>query len=291
VGVGENSWDQWIVLDRLPAAGEKIQASERGEGAGGQIDTALLCCARLGLSAAYLGVVGADAEGARVLAPLRAARVDCSGVQVVPAAATRRAFIWVDQNGERTICAARDPELRLQVERLDSAWIESGALLLLDCEDLDLAHWAISRARAASVPVMLDADRWEPAHRDLLRGVDFPIVSGAVARGLAAADELGEGLREIMGPRTVMATATLGARGATARLGSRVLEQSPPPVEVLDTTGAGDVFRGCFAWALHRGLGAAGVLAAAVRGAALSCSGRGAQGQLPSRDALLASPG
>ena len=206
----------------------------------------------------------------------------------MPGVATRRAFIWVDRAGERTICAARPPELQLRVESSEAARIESSALLLLDCEDLEVARWAIARARAAGVPVVLDADCWEPAIRALLRVVDFPIVSGSIARELAASGSLGEGLRELMGDSTVMATATLGARGAVAHRGEQVLECSPPRVAVLDSTGAGDIFRACFVWALQRGLGAEDVLAAAVAGATDSCQGRGAQGRLPSPDTLLA---
>ena len=288
LGIGENSWDHWILVDGIPAPGGKIQAIGTGQGAGGQIATALLCCARLGLSTAYCGVVGSDAEALRVLAPLRAAGVDCAGVQRVSETPTRRAFIWIDPTGERTISAARDPRLRLDRDRLDASWIASSDLILLDCEDLDLARWVVARARAAAVPIVLDVDRWEPSLRELLRNVDFPIVSGAVARELSSTEQLGEGLREISGEHTVMAIATLGAQGATARYGNRVLEQRPPEVSVRDTTGAGDVFRGCFAWALHRGLGARGVLAAAVRGSAMACEGHGAQECLPREDLLLA---
>lgn len=287
LGVGENSWDHWIQLEGFPTPGEKVPVSATGEGAGGQIATALRSCAELGLSAAYLGAVGADGLGTRALAPLRSAGVDCSGVQVVPGAATRRAFIWVDGEGERTVFAVSDPALRMRLTELDTRRIESSALLMLDSEDLDVARWVVARARAAGVPVLLDAERWETEVREILREVDFPIVSGAMARQLSAAGDLGEGLRELMGADTVMAIATLGARGAVARHGERVLEVASPRVEVLDTTGAGDVFRGCFAWGLHRGLGAEELLAVAVRGAAFSCSGRGAQDKLPGREDLL----
>jgi len=288
LGIGENSWDRWIQVERLPAVGEKVPVTATGECAGGQIATALLGCAYLGLSTAYVGVVGDDGEGAWALAPLRAARVNCAGVQVRSGAETRRAFIWVDGLGARTICAHRDPSLRLRVERLERDLIGASALLLLDTEDRDAARWVIERAREAGVPVLLDAECCEPEVRELLRKVAFPIVSGAVAREVSAAGGLEEGLREFVGAETVMVTATLGARGAAARFGSRFIQQAPPPVDVLDTTGAGDIFRSCFAWALHRGLNADGVLATAVRGSALSCSGRGAQGHLPNRDDLLA---
>jgi sulfofructose kinase len=63
------------------------------------------------------------------------------------------------------------------------------------------------------------------------------------------------------------------------------------PIAARDTTGAGDVFHGAFAWALLEGWEARQVLRAACAAAALNCLAAGAQGGIPDRagvEALLA---
>ena len=79
---------------------------------------------------------------------------------------------------------------------------------------------------------------------------------------------------------------TRGEAGVTALCGDRWIEQPAFAIEATDTTGAGDVFHGAFAWALLEGWGAAEVLRAASVAAALNCRFPGAQGGLPDRAAL-----
>jgi len=78
-----------------------------------------------------------------------------------------------------------------------------------------------------------------------------------------------------------MAVVTLGERGAIARVDGRTLRCPAPRVAALDTTGAGDVFRGGFVWELLRGGSAESVLRAACAAAALACRQLGAQAALP----------
>ena len=81
---------------------------------------------------------------------------------------------------------------------------------------------------------------------------------------------------------------TLGAAGALARCGEGFIESPAYGVEAIDTTGAGDVFRGAFVWAVLQGWDVAAVLEAANAAAAMSCRALGAQGGLPSRGELEA---
>jgi sugar/nucleoside kinase (ribokinase family) len=57
-------------------------------------------------------------------------------------------------------------------------------------------------------------------------------------------------------------------------------------VDVVDTTGAGDVFRGAFIVALLRGDAPDAILRFANAAAALSCTRAGALGGVPTREAV-----
>ncbi len=104
LAVGQNSLDRICVVAAAPAMGSKHAVEEMLELPGGQVATAALACARLGLRTAYAGAVGADHHGVTVLAPLREAGVDVSAVRRVPGARTQMAVIHVDSHGgERTV--------------------------------------------------------------------------------------------------------------------------------------------------------------------------------------------
>ena len=74
--------------------------------------------------------------------------------------------------------------------------------------------------------------------------------------------------------------------GAAMLHGDRFIRQPAFPVDVVDTTGAGDVFRGAFIVALLRGDTAEQVLRFATTAAALSCTRPGALGGVPTLEAV-----
>lgn len=287
VGIGESSLDQLAVVEHVPAAGAKVAALECVERAGGQMATALLACARLGLRAALITSVGDDPAGQRVLAPLRKAHLDLSGVRLVPGAATRSAVILVERRtGDRTVIWHRDPRLRLKVGHLTRAQVEQGRVLQLDAVDPDVARWAAGVAREAGIPVVLDADTVVPGIRRLLAGVDFPIVGRAFAEELFGTCSPAEALRGLGALGARFPVVTLGEKGAIGGGPDRMIESPAFAVDATDTTGAGDVFHAAFAWGLLEGLGAATTLRVANAAAGLSCGALGAQGALPDRQEL-----
>jgi sugar/nucleoside kinase (ribokinase family) len=253
------------------------------------VATAVLACARLGLRTAYAGAVGDDDAAASVLAPLRRAGVDVSGVRTVRGARTRRALIYVERkSGERHVHPRRDPRLVLAPDEVDAAAVQAARALHLDAEHPEAALRAARLARAAGAAVLLDLDRPGPGVEELLRNADFPIVSRGFAEWISGSGSVAAGLGELLARGARLAVATLGAEGALARAPG-----DPAPirsegfrVEARDTTGAGDVFHAAFAFGLLQGWGRLRVLRVANAAAALSCRALGAQGGLPSRAEL-----
>jgi sulfofructose kinase len=290
VGLGQISLDRVVALPRWPRSGEKVAiTAPAASRPGGQIATAVLAAVSLGLSGRLLGAVGDDADAELALAPLCAAGVDVSRVQRVAAAPTRSAVVLVDAAGERTVLGHRDPRLSVRTDALSRDVVREARALLVDADDPEAARWAIDAAREAGVASVLDVDTADDDRIALAMSVDFPIVSEAFCADSSKSDRVSDGavcawLARLASGRAKMAVVTRGARGAIAQCGDATLEQRTFPVEPIDTTGAGDVFRGAFVWALLRGAAAARALALAAGAAALACRGQGAQGSLPAAD-------
>jgi sulfofructose kinase len=242
----------------------------------------VLAAARLGLETGFIGAVGDDAAGEAGLATLRAAGVDLRGVRTRPGVESRQALVLVEVvGGERTVLAHRSPDLVLDAGDIDPVMVTSSRSLLVDAEHPAAAQRAAAIARRAGIPVVCDVDRVEPDTLALVREVDFPIVSEGFAEQFSGNTSPEEALRGLCAPGVRMAVVTLGERGAIARVDGRTVRCPARRVTALDTTGAGDVFRGAFVWELLRGGSAETVLRAACAAAALACRELGAQSALP----------
>lgn len=289
VGLGQCSLDHVCLVEGLPQFAGKDRILDYTRLPGGQVATALLACAKLGLRTAYLGSVGDDDAAERVLAPLRSAGVDVTGVRAVAGAPTQLAVILLDRaSGERTVLWYRDPRLALRLQDLTRKRVEAGRVLHLDGGDPEVGIWASKVARESDIPVILDADTPVPGTAELLAHVDFPIVSHTFAETFFGTRDPREALRGLSSYGARMAVVTLGELGALARLGDREIESPAYRVAVADTTGAGDVFHAAFAFALLEGLDAEGCLRAANAAAGMNCRAVGAQGGLATREELEA---
>lgn len=279
LGLGEISLDQEARLPRLPGVGSKLAMTSWQEHPGGQMATALLTCARLGLSTRLLGSIGDDEAGCRALAALREAGVALDGVRIRPGVRSRGAMILVDEaTGERIVLWHRAPELALSAREVDPAEIERARLVMLDASDLECSAWVASRAQAAGVPVVVDVDSLEPDPSALLAAADFPIVPESLADELGG---VGQALADLVRRGATLPVVTRGGRGAVGLWQGTRFEAPARMVEAYDTTGAGDVFHGVFAWGLLMGHSPDELLRAANAAAGMSCRAAGAQGGIP----------
>jgi len=285
-GVGQISLDRlWLVDAAAPA--ESVPP-ELPTFCGGQVATALLALARLGLRTAWTGALGDDAAANAALAPLLAAGVDCSDARRIHGAATRRALVCVERSsGERTVHPERDPRVRLEPAELALTHIAGARALLVDAEDIPASRAAAEAAHAAGVPVVLDADCHREGLDALLARSDFPIVSRPLADFLGGGSAR-RGLQVLAARARCAAVVTLGEAGAiAARRGCNDVIASPAfAVAARDTTGAGDAFHAGFMLALIAGADLEETLRTANAVAALNCEALGAQGGLPDRTRL-----
>jgi sugar/nucleoside kinase (ribokinase family) len=223
-------------LDALPAAGEERHARDFLRSAGGGAITAI-GAARLGLSTALVSPIGADAEGEFLRAALTADGVRWAGRTVARTAVTAvlpvdadRAMATFDPGEQLTageLAAVAPRAVVLSLPRLRMA--PPGARLYATVGDAD--------ARAAS---LAGVPRLERVHALLVNEREARLMTGA-RDAAAAARRLGE-----QAPRVVV---TRGPDGALELSDGELVEARSPPHEVIDTTGAGDLFTAAYVWA------------------------------------------
>jgi sugar/nucleoside kinase (ribokinase family) len=295
-GVGENSLDLLATVPRHPAPNEKLELLDVQSLPGGQVASALVACARQGCAARYVGTFGDDDNGRIVEAALGREGVDIASCRRVHAA-NRAALILVDAvAGTRTVLWRRDPALRWPSQAMTSELIAGARVLLVDATDLEAAIAAAQAARQFGVTVVADVDAAEPGLDRLLAFVDVLIVAEAFPQAMTGEASLSAGIRALHSRfRPSVVIATLAAAGAVAWDDRDEVASPGFVVPVVDTTGAGDAFRGGFIAGWLETAPAEGEVPAlgplldrANATAALNCRAVGAQTGLPTRTEVLA---
>jgi ribokinase len=280
--VGSANVDLVARVTRVPAPGETVLATGYQTNPGGKGRNQAIAAARAGAAVAFVGCVGADPEGEVLRSSLAAESIDVTGLSTVEAP-SGRALITVSDDGENAIVVVAGANASVSAASVQAAGdpiMDADAILA----QLEIADTAVAAAfaagRSAGATTILNA---APAHpvMSLLARTDVLIVNEHEASLLAGrpvsdADSAEAAARTLVdvGPTTVVVT--LGAAGAVAVRDGQALRQPSFPVEVVDTTGAGDAACGALAAALADGADLDVALARACAAGALAVGELGA---------------
>ena len=262
--VGSVNADLTFTVDALPRPGQTVLASSLSLSPGGKGGNQAVAAARAGASVQLVAALGSDAAADQLRTHLRANDVGLGGVVTLPGP-SGSAVIMVDSAAENTIVVAPGANAHLSVNSADiRAVIADSDVVLLQLEiPIATAIAAARVARAAGAVVIVNASPAGAPPHDLLalsELADVVVVNEA---------EAAEWHWPV--PHLVI---TRGSRGASYLGDDERFDVPAPPVDAVDTTGAGDVFAGALAvdgaaatrTALRRAC-AAGALSTLVPGA------------------------
>ncbi|MFB9948262.1 PfkB family carbohydrate kinase [Rhizobium puerariae] len=222
-----------------------------------------------GLKTAYFGAVGPDADGARMLDCFRENGLVVDHVQIRDGV-TAYTEIEFDQGGDRIfafeefgVCRGYRPaedevQFLLRMRHVHIGWFDDGGVLR-------------RRLHAAGVSVSQDITVNPGAD-----GLAIAFASAGSEPGAASALA-----RQLLDEGARLAVVTRGSQGSLATDGITTAETGIRPVEVSDTTGAGDTFIAGFIAARLKGKSLQECLEAGRDAAAVTCTHFGGFPQTP----------
>jgi ribokinase len=284
VVVGSLNMDLVLNVPALPSPGQTILSRSRDRLPGGKGANQAVALARLGAGVAMVGAVGDDPDGAELLAALEAAGVSTRHVSRRPRVPTGLAVVCVTADGDNAIVVASGANATLTPDDLATAApaLPGAGLLLLQLEiPLETVLAAARAGRDHGVLVVLNAAPARDLPTGLLATVDVLVVNDGEAAALAGGEprDAAVRLRE-RGPRVVVVTR--GGQGCVVAEDRGATALPADPVEVVDTTGAGDCFAAALGFGLAEGRDARQAARFAAAAAALAVTRPGAQAT-PSR--------
>jgi sulfofructose kinase len=280
VGVGLNATDTLIVIPHFPAYGGKVPFHEEILSPGGQVASAMVTCARLGLRSKYIGTIGDDERGRVQMHSLEGSGVNLDHVQLRTGCPNQSAYILIDQStGERTVFWNRPDCLAISPEEITDDQITCARMLHIDGHDTAAVGHAAQIARAHGIPVTVDVDTIYPGFDKVLPYVDYLIASSEFPGRWTKIEDPFQALSTLQKEYGMkVAAMTLGAHGSLALVDDEFVYSPAYVVNCVDTTGAGDVFHGAFCYAVLQNMPTPEALDFSNAMAALNCTAIGARG-------------
>jgi len=274
IGMGLACLDYLLRVPDLRTVHRGCRLLEFNNEGGGLIATAMVAVARLGGRAELWTVVGQDHHGRLIEDELLREGVDLSQTVRLADWPSLFNFVLVDgRTGERVFLS---PGIGWKLSRSglegDPDWshIDSADSLLVDGFWRPMALKGLKRAREKGVPTCGDMGRIG-GNEELLELIDYLVVPRHAAEEVAGSPGL-EALTALNGFGARAVVITLGPRGSIYLADGEMGEIAAFEVEVVDTTGAGDVFHGAFAYGIARGWALRQLVLFSSAVAALKCT-------------------
>ena len=230
---------------------------------GGAPANVLAAASKLGLKTAFIGKVGYDMQGQLLRETLEENGISTDGLLMDPDVFTTLAFVQL-RGAERSFSFARKPgaDTMIREDEVDADLIRDsyifhfGSLSLTDEPARSATHYAVSCARDAGAIISYDpnyrAPLWKSREeavekmRSVIHDIDIMKVSDEETGLLTGKDDPAGAAGVLLEKGVKILVITLGSRGAMLATPKFSVTAASRPVDVVDTTGAGDSFWGGF---------------------------------------------
>jgi sugar/nucleoside kinase (ribokinase family) len=291
LGLGATTVDDLLYVPAYPPADSKVMIQRSERQCGGLTATALVAAARLGSQCVFAGALGDDEFSHFVLEAMRREGIDVTHVAPHPDAPPIHSIIIVDEGRQtRTLFYDVAGVVGALPDWPEEPVIQAARVLFVDHHGTDGMIRAARIARDNRIPVVADLERENvPRFDELISLVDHLILSRDFAVNLTGESDAALAAQQLWNSERQAVIITCGAEGCwcvTDAASNRAVHHPAFRVDVVDTTGCGDVFHGAYASTLARGLGIDERITIASAAAALKAMQRGGQAGIPTQAAV-----
>jgi sugar/nucleoside kinase (ribokinase family) len=281
VGLGQTVVDLRCFVETIPELDGTVYTERSNTEVGGMVAIALATLAKLGIRAELTSAIGDDHFGEFAVEQLQAVGVDCTNVQTVNGGVTAYSFVMVDAEARRTIVHDRGVQrtgysLKLpsltgcRILHLDGNWFSDA---------LKIAHEA--KKKGITITIDISAHDTNPRLPEFFALADFVVVPDRFATAYTGIDDQVAAARAMFTNDSQVAVLTRGEHGALIVTPKDSQKVPGFSVKAVDTTGAGDSFRGGFIYGLYQGFSLHDSVVFANAVAAIKCSRMGGIEALP----------
>lgn len=255
IGLGALNYDVLYAVERIARGGEEVGILEVKKAPGGSAANTIVALARLGAAVGFVGVVGTDEPGDKLLDDFRKEGVEMRIKR--EGGYTGAAIGFVDAQGERALYIYPGVNDQLCIEDVDADFVNNTRFLhtssFVNKEQLEMQCELAKHLKPelSFSPGML-CFKYELA--DLSQVIERSAVvflSIDELKSLMKGADYEKGAAVLLTKGAQIVCVTLGARGCyvTDTTGATHLIEAYP-TEVVDTTGAGDAFAAGFLYGL-----------------------------------------
>jgi sulfofructose kinase len=276
--VGHACYDIIFAVKHHPDTNEKMLADKSFNFGGGPAANAAVAVARLGGASAFTGYLGRDMHGDHHLQELQAEGVLTEFIERGDDA-TPFSAILVKPDGSRSVVNYRNKMYHLNENHFNFSTLNFKTLLL-DGHEPYIAQPLLQRAKAETIPVVLDAGSVHVGSLDLMHQADYLVASKDFALQYTGKNSGSDALPQLY-QTGLTVVITLGPNGLIWKndTGEGVLPAFK--IQSVDTTGCGDTFHGAFAYGIAQGMSWQELLRYASAAAALCATKYGARPGIP----------
>ncbi|SRR6266404_850676 len=276
LGIGESVIDMTYVFENgIPA--DLIPDTKAEKHVGGPVLSAMILIARLGVDCTFVSTIGRD-DNALIIKKL----LKHESVHLIPKYQRRTKVnkILVDaQNGSRK--KVRGDITHPDIKHLDRKFIQQFDMILFDRHEHTAFYEVIEKKRIDTKIIIDPSTEVSSFVMDMIKYADYPIIPIDSLGKIDSKKNLDECLKKLYEHCGKTIVITAGEFGSLLYNGSEIEIIPAVKVQAVDVNGAGDIYRGGFAYGILQGWSEAEAAAFGNLVASLKCLKRGNAAAIP----------